>query len=150
MGTNLPALIPETTVETTVKTPMETPIESPVETPVSLAMATQLMRIPAHGGGLLRQGGTNRGGPGRPPSAVKAAMREAIDERLHILEAIADDPRTPPRDRIRALELLARYGLGVGEDEKERQNAAHIVSFGTDPDLDHVVSPGSVIWKRHE
>lgn len=34
------------------------------------------MRVPAHGRGVLRVGGTNKGGPGRMPDVVRAKMRE--------------------------------------------------------------------------
>lgn len=39
-------------------------------------------------------------------------MRQKLAKRLPILSAIADDPATEPETKIRALEVLARYGLG--------------------------------------
>ena len=55
----------------------------------------------------------NRGGSGRPPSKIRAAMRESLDARIVIAEAIADDGDASPADRLRALDLLAKYGLGT-------------------------------------
>ena len=56
--------------------------------------------------------GGNRGGPGRPPSEVRERMRGALADRVHIAEEIADNATLNPADRLRALEFLARYGLG--------------------------------------
>lgn len=39
-------------------------------------------------------------------------MRESLDKRLHIAEKIAEDEDANPSERLKALELLARYGLG--------------------------------------
>ena len=46
-------------------------------------------------------------------------MRRALEERVGILEDIASNPAANPGDRIRALEVLARYGLGT-QDEREQ------------------------------
>jgi len=58
---------------------------------------------------------------GRPPSAVRAACRDAFARRIPVLEAIADDSGSAPGDRLRALDLLGRYaGLlnaVLGEDD---------------------------------
>jgi len=32
---------------------------------------------------------------------------------VQVLEAIADDPQADPQDRIRAIDVLAKYGLGT-------------------------------------
>ena len=96
---------------------MQVAAKTPVKTPEPVRMELQ-----PHGG-ALRRGGTNRGGPGRPASAVRAAFRESLAGRRHILEQIADGVcvvrvRTPdgvetetkvsasPAERIRALELF--------------------------------------------
>ena len=50
------------------------PDENPVE-----------MRPGKHGG-MLRTGGTNRGGPGRPASEIRAKVRGSFDERVAILD----------------------------------------------------------------
>ena len=68
------------------------------------------MRVPAHGKGKLRVG--NPEATGRPPSAIRAAMRQSLDQRIAIAEEIADDGQASPAERLKALELLARYGLG--------------------------------------
>ena len=71
-----------------------------------------------HGGALLSSGVKgNRGGSGRPSktireetAAVREKCRELFSERLEILEGIADNTQTKDADRIRALEILARFG----------------------------------------
>jgi hypothetical protein len=40
-------------------------------------------------------------------------MRASLDQRIRIAEAIADNPMVEPRDRLKALDLLAKYGLGT-------------------------------------
>jgi hypothetical protein len=47
---------------------------------------------------------------GRPPSAIAAACRRSFEERIHIAEAIADDPASTAMERLKALDLLAKYG----------------------------------------
>lgn len=80
------------------------------------------MRTPAHGGGKLRVG--NPEATGRPPSAIRAAMRESLDKRIAIAEAIADDNDAHPNERLKALELLARYGLGHSDTVTSKQRFA--------------------------
>ena len=49
----------------------------------------------------------------------------AAARRVPVLEAIADDPKVAPGDRIRAVDTLAKYGLGqmvqVGIDDVRRR-----------------------------
>jgi hypothetical protein len=70
----------------------------------------------AHGGALL-SGGTGAYGlsTGRPPDAIRRALRASFEKRLPILEEIADgkDPEAKPSDRIKAVDTLAKYGLGT-------------------------------------
>ena len=79
--------------------------------------------IPQRHGGALLSGGKpgNTPGTGRPPSEIRAAMRVALADRIHILQDIADGENTSDADRMKALDLLAKYGLGTkaevtGED----------------------------------
>ncbi len=69
--------------------------------------------IPQPHGGALRNGGPNRGGPGRAPSEIRKQLRGDFRERIQILNRIADDEEMRAGDRIRAVELMARYGLGT-------------------------------------
>lgn len=54
--------------------------------------------------------GGKPGRSGRPPSAIRKALRESFDNRVHLLEEIADDGSN--KDKLQALELMGRYGLG--------------------------------------
>jgi hypothetical protein len=68
-------------------------------------------------GGALATGGTpgNRGGTGRPKDSIRASMRDSLEARIGIAEAIADDPKSSNSDRLKALEFFARYGIGTAE-----------------------------------
>ncbi len=76
-------------------------------------------KVPQPHGGALYRGGVvgHRGGSGRPPSALRAAIRESLAVRLPIAERIADDENASDSDRLRAVELLCRYGLSGSDDE---------------------------------
>jgi len=71
--------------------------------------------IPQPHGGALRAGGTRGHAPppGRPPSELRERLRGSFDERVKVLEEIADDSAASSSDRIRAIDLLAKYGLGA-------------------------------------
>lgn len=110
--------------------------------------------IPQEHGGALRNGGTNKGGPGRPPSVLRAELREDYATRKNFLNQVIDgavkvktevplsevlpfvhcphcgkdgveatnargsvmiDGLTSPsmRDRMAALEHMAKYGMGT-------------------------------------
>ena len=53
----------------------------------------------------------NSGGSGRPPSAIRARCRGSFDARIPVAESIADDPNASASDRLRAIDVLAKYGL---------------------------------------
>ena len=69
----------------------------------------------------LRGRGPKKGAPnaGRPPSAIRAAMRESLDARLHILAEIADDASKTPIERMKALDMLGKYGMGTTVTETD-------------------------------
>lgn len=71
-------------------------------------------RTPRHGKGRLRTGGKpgNKGGTGRPPSAVRAVLRQAFEDRIPLLAAIASGESSGISDQLKALDILAKYGLG--------------------------------------
>lgn len=97
-------------------------VASVTETPV---VATGTLVVQEHGG-ALRQGGTNAGGPGAPPSLIRELCRKSFTERVHILEKIADglvmvkvkaqgsetEVEVSPdvKDRLKAIDLLGKYG----------------------------------------
>ncbi len=100
--------------------------------------ARRRQAIPQPHGGALVPGagrGPTRGAPnaGRPPSEVRAALRQAFADRLPILTDIADDAMLPPSERLRALEMLARHGLGtvmeLGVDDVRDKLAATVAAI---------------------
>lgn len=48
-------------------------------------------------------------------------MRESLDARIKIAEEIADDDDAAPGERLKALDLLARYGLGTTITETDTE-----------------------------
>ena len=69
--------------------------------------------MPGKNGGVLRVGGTNPNA-GRPRDVVRAAMLSALDERLPRLIELAHCGE--PAVEIKAMEMLARYGLGTSNE----------------------------------
>jgi hypothetical protein len=71
--------------------------------------------IPGKNGGRLNRGGTkgNKGGTGRPPSVIRQKLRGSFEDRIMVIAAIADDQKASTSDRLRALDLMAKYGLGT-------------------------------------
>ena len=69
------------------------------------------MRVGANGG-LLRSGGTNKGGNGATPSVLRSRCRSAL-ELDHIFEvpvAIITDPDASFKEKLDAWKALAQYG----------------------------------------
>ena len=95
--------------------------------------------IPQPHGGALRHGGGNpkRNG-GRTPSKLRARMRGSLAKRIVIACQIADDPESTKPDKLRALDFLAKYGLGTtvtetdtdGNDAPRPQVIAYIPENG--------------------
>jgi hypothetical protein len=44
---------------------------------------------------------------------IRERCRGSFEDRIRVLEEIADDPEQSSADRLRALDLLAKYGLGT-------------------------------------
>jgi hypothetical protein len=73
-----------------------------------------------------------RAGPGRPPDKIRAALRNAFDKRRGILEALADDKDEDPNVRMKAMEMLAKYGLGAPStalDSEGNQTDIPLITF---------------------
>lgn len=78
-------------------------------------IAAGALVVPSHGRGLIRRGSRPGGlpGAGAPPSELRARLRGSMAERVAILEGIADSKSASDADRIRAIDTLAKYGLGT-------------------------------------
>lgn len=73
--------------------------------------------VPQEHGGAIFQGAapaeSRVAGTGRPRSELRRRMRGTLDERYKVVEdALQDDSGTSFADKMRALEWLARFGLG--------------------------------------
>lgn len=66
------------------------------------------------GGGALRNGGTNKGGAGRPPEAIRARSREMYEQILDEIER--RNLETATLGELSTLaNTTARYGLGTAD-----------------------------------
>lgn len=65
------------------------------------------------GGGALRTGNPgNRGGPGRPPSRLRALCRRLAGPRLQVLGQISSKKsKSKDSDKIKAIDVLLKYGM---------------------------------------
>lgn len=82
---------------------------------------------PKHGRGLIRHGSTPEtavAGPGRPSSVIRQKLRGSFEQRIKTLEEIADaasDDKVSTADRLKAIDLMGKYGVGavkaMSEDE---------------------------------
>ena len=102
-----------------------------------------------HGGALLSGGVPgNRGGTGRPKSEVRLRCRGSFDQRIPIIEAIIDSGESSSADKLRAMDLLGKYGglhqidatsgvkpLMTSEEAARRRGVADVVlgSDGAEP-----------------
>ncbi len=81
--------------------------------------------VPQKHGGSLRNGGTNKGGPGRPPSKVRQRCRDSFEDRLPFLEGVVDDDEERMSERLKAHEMLGRFGgvdkVALTVDEQPEQ-----------------------------
>ncbi len=64
-----------------------------------------------------------RGSDGRPPSRIRHALRQSFEDRIRLLEEIADGAggKTTVGDRLRALDILAKYGLGADRSRHDEE-----------------------------
>lgn len=167
--------------------------KSPSQTPSQTPSANG--RRGRNGGRLQSGNPGNRGGPGRPASALRDRLRGSFDQRVAVIEAIADgeptvhttvplsailphvtcsacsgsviardpshlelieiDARTSasPRDRLTALDLAAKYGLGSLKEisvesvrERVRETLAVIRQHCPAPLAAQIVAELRPIW----
>lgn len=66
---------------------------------------------------------------GRPPSEIRAILRQSFYDRIPMLQRIADDEELSPADRMKAADMLAKYGLGstVTATDTEGKEPRHAV-----------------------
>ena len=79
---------------------------------------TATARSPLNGaeiplGAHPRNSAGKKGRSGRPPSAMRDMCRLSFEERVAGLTHIIDDPKSRAADKVRAMDLLGKYGIGV-------------------------------------
>jgi hypothetical protein len=75
-----------------------------------------------------RNTGGKKGRSRRPPSAIRGLCRLSFEERVAALTHIIDDSKSRDADKIRAMDLLGKYGVGtLKEHEVERFDRMELV-----------------------
>jgi len=113
--------------------------------------------VPQPHGGALLGGGLpgHAGGGGRPPSVLRERLRGSFQERVKVLEEIADDPKANAQDRIRAIDVLAKYGLGVSRElsvdevrDRLRETVALIRRALPSEQATEILTPLREVWTQ--
>jgi hypothetical protein len=106
-------------------------------------------------GGALRRGSQkgNTPGTGRPPSAIRAAAREALDKRMPLLSRFAASTKEKTNDRIRAIEALAKIGLeesiAVADVRRALDATGELIRDRLPPDVaDSLIDDILSIWLK--
>ena len=108
--------------------------KSPVVAEIGPGKLRRKLRVPKHRYGKLSQGNPGNKGGGRLPDVLRAEMRLILSGQLSVLTDIAEGRAIrrmkvgkdgeeveawvspEPGDRIRALDVLAKYGLGTQQE----------------------------------
>jgi hypothetical protein len=67
-------------------------------------------------GGRLNRGGTpghDGSNAGTTPKEVRKKLREMFVKNIEVLDKIAKDHKRTPTERMRALEMMGKYGVGI-------------------------------------
>lgn len=99
----------------------ETPSETSSRVPA-------IAQRPGKNGGRLRSGNPGNAGGGRPPYQIRRSCREDFDELRAKLVTIARSRKAKDADRIRAIDVLGRYGLGEHIDRGDVQKAVEMTA----------------------
>lgn len=91
--------------------------------------------IPGRNGGRLLLGGKpgNKGGPGRPPSTIRAVAREEFADLIPELVKIARSKTSSKADKCRAIDLLGKYGLGTTVTETDTEGRDRVIRVVREP-----------------
>lgn len=81
----------------------------------------------AHGGALRRGNPGNKGRPSASPADLRAAMRGSLRDRLHLLNKFADDEDLPVDTRMKAMDLMFKFGLGKHDEVTNKHENAPLV-----------------------
>ncbi len=95
------------------------------------AKTTGVAKVKQSHGGALNRGGTpgNRGGPGRPPSRLRAICRRMAGTRLQVLGQISSKKsKSKDSDKIKAIDVLLKYGMDRSISIADLRVALHEMS----------------------
>lgn len=82
------------------------------------------MRIPVHGRGKLRIGGTNKGGPGRPPDEFKALCQQLATNGAVVAAVVLRDKDHPAY--LGALKWATEHGYGKPKETIDLQHSGKV------------------------
>ena len=68
------------------------------------------------GGGYLQTGNPGNKGGGRTPDELRALMREPLAKAIPLVVKMIHDPEIGSRDRLAAVDFLARYSIGTKQE----------------------------------
>lgn len=99
--------------------------------------------VPGRNGGTIRQGGTNKGGPGRPPDKFRAAMAAIAEDpqALALVKAMArgESDLAVLKDKtglplaidgnivLKAHDHAVKHGIGLPVQEVEHGGALEVI-----------------------
>ena len=86
---------------------------------------------PQPGGGSLRTGNPGNRGGGRTPDELRALMREPLAKAIPLVVKMIHDSDTGSRDRLAAVDFLARYSIGTKQEVDIKGRVTWVADTGT-------------------
>ena len=84
-----------------------------------------------HGGALLAGGQLGNKGGGRTPDELRALMREPLAKAIPLVVKMIHDSDTGSRDRLAAVDFLARYSIGTKQEVDIKGRVTLVADTGT-------------------
>ena len=84
-----------------------------------------------HGGALLAGGKIGNKGGGRTPDELRALMREPLAKAIPLVVNMIHDPKTGNRDRLAAVDFLARYSIVTKQEVDIKGRVTLVADTGT-------------------
>ena len=91
---------------------------------------TRILR-PQPGGGSLQTGNPANKGGGRTPDELRALMREPLAKAIPLVVKMIHDPEIGSRDRLAAVDFLARYSIGTKQEVDIRGRVTLVADTGS-------------------
>ena len=92
---------------------------------------TPALKPQEHGGALLVGGQLGNKGGGRTPDELRALMREPLAKAIPLVVKMIHDSDTGSRDRLAAVDFLARYSIGTKQEVDIKGRVTLVADTGT-------------------